>query len=59
MAAGFDARFLSSGAAALSTLRKDFTPIVITDRDMPDMDGLTLCRTIRTERFSGYCTSCR
>ena len=53
MAAGFDARFVSSGAAALSTLRK-LTPIVITDRDMPDMDGLTLCRTIRTERFSGY-----
>jgi two-component system cell cycle response regulator len=54
MAAGFSARFVSSGAAALSALRKSFTPIVITDRDMPDMDGLTLCRTIRDERFESY-----
>jgi two-component system cell cycle response regulator len=54
MAAGFDARIVASGAAALSALRKDFTPIVIADRHLPDMDGLTLCRTIRAERFSGY-----
>jgi diguanylate cyclase (GGDEF)-like protein len=54
MAAGFSARAVSSGAAALSALRKSFTPIVITDRDMPDMDGLTLCRTIRDEHFASY-----
>lgn len=54
MAAGFGARWVSSGAAALAVLRKDFTPIVITPRAMPEMDGLTLCRTIRAERFSGY-----
>ena len=54
MAAGFSARVVSSGAAALSALRKTFTPIVITDRDMPDMNGLTLCRTIRDEHFSSY-----
>src|SRR5262245_1378663 len=54
MAAGFEVRCASSGAAALAALRKDFAPIVITDRMMPDMDGLTLCRTIRTEQFDGY-----
>jgi len=54
MAAGFSARSVSSGAAALAALRKGFTPIVITDRDMPDMDGLALCRAIRDERFSSY-----
>ena len=54
MAAGFEARAVSSGAAALASLRKDFSPIVISDRMMPDMDGLTLCRTIRGEQFAGY-----
>jgi diguanylate cyclase (GGDEF)-like protein len=54
MAAGFGARTVSNAAAALAALRKEFTPIVLTDRDMPDMDGLALCRTIRAERFSSY-----
>ncbi|HVF15442.1 MAG TPA: diguanylate cyclase [Steroidobacteraceae bacterium] len=54
MAAGFEARTVSSGAAALASLRKNFSPIVISDRMMPDMDGLTLCRTIRSEKFIGY-----
>jgi two-component system cell cycle response regulator len=54
MAAGFEARTVSSGAAALAMLRKDFCPIVISDRVMPDMDGLTLCRTIRSEQYEGY-----
>ena len=53
-AAGFPVRSVSNGAAALAALRKNFAPIVITDRIMPDMDGLTLCRTIRNEVFDGY-----
>jgi two-component system cell cycle response regulator len=52
--AGYEARSVGSGAAALAALRKGFAPIVITDRDMPDMDGLTLCRTIRHEQFDSY-----
>jgi two-component system cell cycle response regulator len=54
MAAGFEVRAVTSGAAALASLRKHFSPIVISDRMMPDMDGLTLCRTIRSEQFAGY-----
>jgi two-component system, cell cycle response regulator len=54
MAAGFDVVTVSSGAAALAMLHKNFCPIVISDRMMPDMDGLTLCRTIRDEQFAGY-----
>lgn len=53
-AANFQVRSVPSGAAALASLRNDFTPIVITDLHMPDMDGLTLCRTIRNEQFDGY-----
>lgn len=54
MAAGFEVRTVASGAAALSMLHKDFCPIVISDRMMPDMDGLSLCRAIRAEQFAGY-----
>lgn len=53
-AANFEVRSVSCGAAALAALRKDFAPIVITDLHMPDMDGLTLCRTIRGEHFDSY-----
>jgi two-component system, cell cycle response regulator len=53
-AAGFKVRSVSNGAAALSALRKNFTQILIIDRAMPDMDGLTLVRTIRSEQFDGY-----
>src|SRR5688572_16116680 len=53
-AAGFDASTAISGAAALAAMRKRFAPIVITDLHMPDMDGLTLCRTLRDEQFDSY-----
>jgi two-component system, cell cycle response regulator len=54
MTAGFEVRTAASGAAALSMLQDDFCPIVISDRMMPDMDGLTLCRGIRAEQLPGY-----
>jgi two-component system, cell cycle response regulator len=52
--AGFEVSVVTNGAAALSMLHKDFAPIVISDRNMPDMDGLTLCRTIRSEHVDNY-----
>ena len=54
LAAGFEVSTASSGAGALASLHKDFSPIVISDRMMPDMDGLALCRAIRSERFTSY-----
>jgi len=53
-AAGFDAATAISGAAGLAAMRKKFASIVITDLHMPDMDGLTLCRTLRDEHFDSY-----
>jgi two-component system, cell cycle response regulator len=53
-AAGFAVATAISGAAALAAMRKKFASIVITDRHMPDMDGLTLCRTLRDEHFDSY-----
>jgi two-component system, cell cycle response regulator len=52
--AGFDVRVVHSGAAALASMSKKFSAIVITDLHMPDMDGLTLCRTLRDEQFDRY-----
>jgi len=54
MAAGFEVSTVSSGTDALTSLRTDFSPIVISDRMMPDMDGLSLCRAIRNEKLEGY-----
>ena len=52
---GLQVSAVTSGAAALADLQREFAPIVILDRNMPGMDGLELCRAIRggTE-FPGY-----
>jgi diguanylate cyclase (GGDEF)-like protein len=52
--AGFYVKAVASGAAALAALRDDFAPIVVLDRKMPEMDGLSLCQTIRSQSFAGY-----
>ena len=52
--AGYPVSSASSGVQALQTLRERFSPIVITNREMPEMDGLELCRRIRKEKFPGY-----
>lgn len=52
--AGFEAQVVSSAAEALDSLRRSFAPIVISDRNMPDMDGLTLCRRIRGGQYESY-----
>jgi diguanylate cyclase (GGDEF)-like protein len=53
-ATGFEVRTATSGAAALSSLKETFSPIVITDLKMPNMDGLSVCRAIRKESWPGY-----
>ena len=53
-AAGFEVQTASNGEAALAALAERFAPIVILDRRMPGMDGLTLCRKIRATQYPGY-----
>lgn len=51
---GHDVETASNGRQALDVLRTGETRLVITDWDMPVMDGVQLCREIRTDFFGGY-----
>jgi len=52
--AGYDVVSASNGREALDVLRAHQCRMVITDWEMPEMDGLELCRSIRAESFRGY-----
>ena len=52
--AGYEVLTATDGATALAALQRDFMSIVILDRNMPGMDGLALCRTIRQQTWPGY-----
>lgn len=53
-AAGFSVSTANSAGQAIASLERDFTPVVITDLKMPDMDGLALCRALRARPWPGY-----
>jgi two-component system cell cycle response regulator len=43
-----------NGRHALELMNKAYFPIVITDLVMPEMDGMELCRAIRSAEYPGY-----
>ena len=43
-----------NGKEALAKLREEPIHLVITDWEMPEMNGLELCKTIRNGHFDGY-----
>jgi CheY-like chemotaxis protein len=47
--AGCDVTYAGNGREAMDLLRRDFPDIVLTDLDMPVMDGLELVQAIRRE----------
>lgn len=51
---GIDVRTALSGAEALRILGEDGPQLVITDWNMPEMDGLELCRRIRALESFAY-----
>jgi two-component system chemotaxis response regulator CheY len=51
---GHDCILAANGREAWSILQASPVDVVISDRVMPDMDGLELCRRIREELTSGY-----
>jgi PAS domain S-box-containing protein len=46
---GYAAEVVSSGAEALTVLRRGRCALLLTDLHMPDMDGYALCQNIRRE----------
>ncbi|MDJ0770056.1 MAG: response regulator transcription factor [Ilumatobacter sp.] len=46
---GYDTRAVSNGAMALDALREQPAELVILDVSMPVVDGLTVCRVLRSE----------
>jgi two-component system, cell cycle response regulator len=52
--AGYQTTVAASGEQALQLLESEFCPIMITDRNMPGMDGVTLCKRAREGQYPGY-----
>jgi diguanylate cyclase (GGDEF)-like protein len=50
----FDVLVASSGEEALQVLNSTHCQVVLTDWQMPDMDGLTLCRLVRNSERESY-----
>jgi putative two-component system response regulator len=51
---GHEVLSAANGREALDVLRASQVRMVITDWEMPEMDGLDLCRAIRAEEHHGY-----
>jgi putative two-component system response regulator len=53
-AAGYQVEIAHDGAEALQRLRSDGIRLVISDWEMPHLNGPDLCKAIRAEDFPGY-----
>ncbi len=53
-AKGYRVVSVDNGREALDSYKDEFFPIVLTDWNMPEMDGLQLCRAIRERHSSAY-----
>ncbi len=52
--AGYEVRQANDGLEALHAVREDCPHFLITDWEMPNLDGIELCRRIREEGFPHY-----
>jgi diguanylate cyclase (GGDEF)-like protein len=52
--AGYEVDAVANGAAAFDKMINRYYPILITDWEMPEMDGVVLCRTMRDLQLDGY-----
>jgi two-component system cell cycle response regulator len=52
--AGYQVLTAPDSRTALALMQQEFAPIIILDVNLPGMDGLALCRTIRRQTYRGY-----
>jgi diguanylate cyclase (GGDEF)-like protein len=52
--AGYEVIAVADGDAALATLRETFCPLLLTDWEMPGLDGPSLVRAVRAGDWPGY-----
>jgi two-component system, cell cycle response regulator len=52
--AGYEVQVVTNGAEALEMFKKQFFPMMLTDWDMPKMNGVALCKAVREMPLEGY-----
>jgi two-component system, cell cycle response regulator len=52
--AGYEVDSVANGSEALDRMTKRYYPMLVTDWEMPQMDGIALCHAVRNMQLDGY-----
>jgi diguanylate cyclase (GGDEF)-like protein len=52
--AGYEVDAVGNGSDALDRMTTRYYPMLVTDWEMPEMDGVTLCKAVRNLQLDGY-----
>jgi len=52
--AGYEVDAVANGCEALDKMTKRYYPMLVTDWEMPQMDGIALCKAVRNMQLDGY-----
>ena len=52
--AGYEVDAVANGSEALDRMTQRYYPILVTDWEMPEMDGVALCKAVRALQLDGY-----
>ncbi len=52
--AGYEVDAVANGSEALDRMTRRYYPMLVTDWEMPEMDGVSLCKAIRNLQLDGY-----
>src|ERR1700723_4177756 len=52
--AGYEVDAVANGSEVLDKMTKRYYPMLVTDWEMPEMDGVALCKAVRSMQLDGY-----